>query len=542
MKHRITALFLALCLVAAMIPGVAAFGLPENAQVSPSGLMTSRMLDSYGATSLAPGAELTPMADPSDYAELIPCLSYDQLTVVAGSTVEVQCLYWVGQTLTQNMGFFILNSQDQEVKAASDYGPLYQPQANSYYITSVDIDTKAFGMGQGNYKVYFYIADGDDELVDGFYLDLQVLGSAVAPKGISFADIRDESMASVSTINVAKGYGDWTPYFLNLSPANATVSRAASYTSSDASVLDVASWGGYLALSAIQYGTVKVTGSMAGMTTQVTVNICTDENGHSLTDVVSKQPTCTEEGAKVSRCSKCGYTGATVAIPATGHTWNEGVVTKEETPDAYGEKLYTCTVCGATETRPYHTCPGAGFVDMPKDTNWAHKGIDYCLKSGLMVGVDETHFSPSTSVTRGQLVTILWRQAGSPAPQGEAPFEDLSLKYYRQAIAWAAETGIAKGITETTFRPNDPVTREQFAAFMYRFAQFQGKDVTARADLGSFPDNGKLSNYAKDPMSWAVAAGLISGVGDNGVSYLQPKSSATRAQTATILMRYCKEQ
>lgn len=542
MKKRIVALFLALCLVAAMIPGVAAAELTQGLH-GPARIVGSSTAITAGTVASAQDADILPMANPADYALVLPGIAYQDRSVVAGSAMNIQCLYLVGDnTITQYMGISVFKG-DNEI--AFDSWALYQPDPNSAYTQEVTIDTADLGMGSGDYTVFFYIFDENDEIVEDSvsYLDIHVYTSPVYLSGLYFADFSSGDFVKVNKLNVARGFNDISAYILYTDPANATADRACSYTSSDSSILQADSWAGYLYLTANGFGTATITGEMSGRSVSIPVDICIDDQGHNMTDVVTKAPTCTEAGTKVSRCSKCGYTTNAVEIAPTSHTWDAGVIIKEETEDAYGEKLFTCTVCGAKETRPYHTCPGSHLVDMPKDTNWAHKGIDYCLKNNLMVGVDETHFMPNDSITRGQLVTILWRQAGSPQPASEAPFTDLTQKYYRQAIAWAYEQGIAKGITDTTFQPNTPVTREQFATFVYRFAAVQGRDVTARADLGAFPDNSKVSKFAQESLSWAVSTGLISGVGDGaGTAYLQPKSGATRAQAATILMRYCESE
>ena len=179
---------------------------------------------------------------------------------------------------------------------------------------------------------------------------------------------------------------------------------------------------------------------------------------------------------------------------------------------------------------------------MPKDDNWSHKGIDYCLKNELMNGMENNRFQPFTSTTRAQIVTVLWRMAGSPEPESAVPFMDLKKgSFYEKAVAWGHEQGIINGVTETKFSPNSSVTREQMATFFYRYAEnILEVDVSARKDITSFPDYDKTFGYSKDCLSWAYSVGLINGVTNGSVTYLQPKSGATRAQIATVLMRFCE--
>ena len=154
-----------------------------------------------------------------------------------------------------------------------------------------------------------------------------------------------------------------------------------------------------------------------------------------------------------------------------------------------------------------------------------------------MNGVGNGMFLPNGILTRGQLVTTLYRLAGEPETEAANPFLDVDLdQYYGKAVVWAAEHGIAKGMTDITFAPNMAVTREQMATFLYRYAKFSGKDVTGSYDLTEFGDAQAVNDFAKAPMAWAVKTGLITGM--DGL--LNPKGNATRAQVATVFLRYCQ--
>ena len=168
--------------------------------------------------------------------------------------------------------------------------------------------------------------------------------------------------------------------------------------------------------------------------------------------------------------------------------------------------------------------------------HWAREEIITAIQEGLFRGTSANTFSPEAALTRGQLVTVLHRLADSPEATGTGSFQDVHQgRYYTEAVAWAKETGLVNGVTTERFCPNSPVTREQFAAILYRYAQLQGQDVSNQADLSAYLDAGKLSNYAQSPMAWAVAEGLIRGVSE---TTLCPKASSTRAQAAVILVRY----
>jgi len=177
----------------------------------------------------------------------------------------------------------------------------------------------------------------------------------------------------------------------------------------------------------------------------------------------------------------------------------------------------------------------ARFTDVDR-TLWYREGIDFVLTKGLFAGTSETTFEPNTHMTRAMLVTVLWRLENEPDASSAGRFPDVAAgAWYAQAVAWAAENNIVSGYDENTFGPNDPITREQIAAIMNRYASRKGYDTAAKADLSAFIDAGKTSGWARSAMEWAVAEGLIKGVSGAG---LDPAGFATRAQVATILMRF----
>ncbi len=265
--------------------------------------------------------------------------------------------------------------------------------------------------------------------------------------------------------------------------------------------------------------------------------------GHSyLTETIV--PTCTQGGYTIYRCS-CGdsYEGDFTA--ALGHAWDEGTVTTPPTETESGVKTYLCTRCDLTmtvtipaESTGCENCPTAHFTDVPAFDNWAHEGIDYAVRNGLMNGVSDTAFEPENSMTRAMLVTVLWRYAVEPL-EGENSFTDVPAgQWYTEAVAWAAHNGIVGGVGDNRFDPNGNITREQMAAILFRFANLLGIDTGARADLGTFPDSGEVSAYAADAIKWAVAEGLLNGTQKESATYLDSQGNATRAQVATILMRF----
>lgn len=199
--------------------------------------------------------------------------------------------------------------------------------------------------------------------------------------------------------------------------------------------------------------------------------------------------------------------------------------------------LALCLVCSLLPG----TALAAGenpFTDVPA-SHWAHDDITYVYENDLMNGTDGSLFSPESTTTRAQVVTVLYRLAGQPAADWANPFWDVPASaWFHDAVTWAWENDITGGVSSTHFGAGNAVTREQLAAFLYRYAQDQGYDTSARADLSGYSDAGLVSSYATEALSWANATGLITGT---TATTLSPQGSATRAQVATILSRFCQD-
>ena len=179
---------------------------------------------------------------------------------------------------------------------------------------------------------------------------------------------------------------------------------------------------------------------------------------------------------------------------------------------------------------------GLPFGDV-KSADWFYNDVKYVYEKGMMAGTAADVFAPNTTTTRAMIVTILYRLEGSPAVTGTSAFVDVPAgQWYTDAVNWAAANQIVKGTSATTFAPNDSITREQMAAILYRYAQYKGYDVTKKADLSGYSDNGQVSAYAKDALAWANAAKLINGVTN---TTLASQGNATRAQVSAILHRFC---
>ena len=207
-----------------------------------------------------------------------------------------------------------------------------------------------------------------------------------------------------------------------------------------------------------------------------------------------------------------------------------------------GEGRYSFTMpdTNVTVEATFVLDDGAGlpFTDVAVG-DWYYDAVAYVYENGLMTGTSGTLFSPNATTTRAMIVTILYRLEGSPVANGSAGFTDVAYgTWYTAAVNWAAANDIVTGYGSGKFGPMDPITREQMAAILFRYADFKGMDTTARADLSGYTDAGDISAYAVEAMSWANAEGFITGT---TATTLKPQGSATRAQVATILTRYAQK-
>ncbi|MBQ7871465.1 MAG: S8 family serine peptidase, partial [Oscillospiraceae bacterium] len=271
-----------------------------------------------------------------------------------------------------------------------------------------------------------------------------------------------------------------------------------------------------------------------GLEETVLVNVTQENGGHSYQLTESLAPTCTEAGYEVWICAACGDSYR-VELEASGHS-AERVNAKAAacTEEGYTGDLI-CTVCGEVveqgEIIPAN-CPSAAFKDIDTD-QWYHAFVDYVVAKGLMQGVSETVFDPNGNLTRAMMVTVLYRAAGAPEVENASRFTDVAAdQWYSDAVAWAAESGIVNGISETEFAPNQNITREQAAAILYRYVtEYLEVEVETGAAL-SYTDADQISDYAREAVAWATAEGFFQGFPDGSI---QPKGTLTRAQMAKLL-------
>ena len=320
-------------------------------------------------------------------------------------------------------------------------------------------------------------------------------------------------------------------------------------------------------------------------TCDITADSAKDNYGtHTAGDwVIDTNATASTNGSKHKECTVCGYVMETATIPATGGgssdptyfytltfdtnggssistariseyatvdlTLSKYIPTREgyEFTGWYSDKALTAKITSIRLTKnttiyagwkTTHENPRTGidnpFTDV-KESDWFFDDVMFVYGNKLMLGTSATTFSPGDTTTRAMVATILWRMEGSPKVTGSSGFTDVSDgKYYTDAVTWAKQNDIVKGYSNTLFGPNDPVTREQLAAFFYSYAQYKGYDTTISGSISSFKDKDKVSDWAVDAMKWAVGYGVIQGKTGN---LLDPQGDATRAQLAAMLHR-----
>ena len=342
--------------------------------------------------------------------------------------------------------------------------------------------------------------------------------------------------------NQASLYYNRTPNTLTLTatvaPANAT-NQNVTWASSDPSVATVDAAG---KVTAVAPGTATITATTVdgGFTAICTVTVRPDippaNPNYRITveatqgGTVTADPTAAKAGATVT-LTPVPHRGYQVGTVAVTDRFGDAVAVTE---NADGTYTFTMPNGQVTVTVTFEQAP-LPFPDVTEG-DWFYDDVRCAYETGLMGGVGDNLFAPNSQTTRAQLVTILYRLAGEPEPGGDSGFADVAAgTWYTDAVAWAAENGIVNGVSDTEFAPGDDITREQLAAILYRYAAYQGYDVSQRADLSGFGDASSIRGYAQEALSWAHAQGLVLGFEDGS---LRPQGTASRAQIAAVLMRF----
>ncbi len=251
--------------------------------------------------------------------------------------------------------------------------------------------------------------------------------------------------------------------------------------------------------------------------------------GHSWGTPEQIAPTCTLEGCTRERCAVCGEQRDLNVVPATGHSYKLTASVPATNVDD-GKESYLCSLCGHSYEEVILSL-FSKFEDLDENA-WYYSYVRNMVSDALMNGVSETSFAPNATLTRAMLVTILYRMQGQPEA-APANFTDVPQgAWFEQAVAWASEYGVVTGYPDGSFRPNAPITREQAATILYRYAPILGRDNSHRVSLGEYADRAEISTYALEAMEWDRACEILSGFPDNT---LRPRGMAQRVQIAKML-------
>ena len=393
-------------------------------------------------------------------------------------------------------------------------------------VATVDATGKVTAIGAGTATITVTTADGGKTAT----CVVTVTAATVPVTGVTLS----QTQASL--------YYNRTPNTLTLTatvaPDNAT-NRAVTWASSNSTVATVDQNG---VVTAVAPGIAVITAT-------------TQDGNHTATCAVTVRPDVppanpnyritvkATQGGTVTAdptAAKAGTTVTLTPVPDRGYQVGSVAVTDRfgepvaVTEQADGTYTFVMPNGQVTVTVTFAEAP-LPFPDVTEG-DWFYDAVVYAYETGLMDGVGDNLFAPNSQTTRAQLVTILHRLAGEPEPGGDSGFSDVAAgTWYTDAVAWAAQNGIVNGTTDTTFAPGDDITREQLAVILYRYAAYQGYDVSQRADLSGFGDASSISGYAQEALSWAHAQGLVLGFEDGS---LRPQGTANRAQIAAVLMRF----
>ena len=399
--------------------------------------------------------------------------------------------------------------------------------SNAESVATVDESGNVEAVAPGTATITVTTADGGKTAT----CEVTVTAASVPVTGVTLSQ------------NQASLYYNRTPNTLTLTatvaPDNAT-DKTVTWTSSNPSVATVEN--GVVTAVAPGTATITVTTADGGFTATCTVTVRPDippaNPNYRITveatqgGTVTADPTAAKAGATVT-LTPVPHRGYQVGTVAVTDRFGDAVAVTEQADGTY---TFTMPNGQVTVTVTFEQAP-LPFPDVTEG-DWFYDAVRYAYETGLMDGVGDNLFAPNSETTRAQLVTILYRLAGEPEPGGDSGFSDVAAgTWYTDAVAWAAENGIVNGVSETEFAPGKDITREQLATILFRYAEAKGYDVSARADLSAYTDADQIQSYAAESVAWAVAEGLIQGFEDNT---LRPAGNATRAQIATILMRFCE--
>lgn len=376
------------------------------------------------------------------------------------------------------------------------------PEKGSYAYASVVFSIEKATVTIKPNNITAYVGDEVPSLTDIGYTVTGLVGDdeLTNTPTLSYESDPDMNTAGTYTIKASGAAADDELYELVYEDGTLTVSRRSSGGGSGSSSHSVS-------VDSDKNGTVSVNKNNASKGSTVTITVKPD-SGYELGDLIVTD----KDGNEIKLTDK-GNGKYTFQMPNSKVEIEASFVPQAD-PDI-----------------------GLPFVDVPSGS-WYEDAVWYVYENGLMAGTSDTTFAPDITTSRSMIVTILYRLEGTPAVSGASGFTDVADgQYYTDAVAWAAANNIVGGYGNGLFGPDDTITREQMAAILYRYAQYKGYDVTASADLSGYSDAAQVNSYALAALQWANAEGLVNGTSD---TTLTPGGSATRAQVAVILMRFCE--
>ena len=392
-------------------------------------------------------------------------------------------------------------------------------QTVSYTESNTSDDVFYFTMPASNVTVRAYFTDGVYEITT----DIDGRGSlAIRDENGNTTDVAEEGEEIRIYPSANNGYrlGDLYVTYTDSDDEDQTIYPEAEYNSRDVlqyywfemPEYDVEIYadfgeGDYVAWidrNNIEHGSIRVSPNVADEDDTVSVYV-TPDSGYQLDELVVED----EDGRDVSTTALASGTRYTFRMPDSD-----------------------VTISATFRSRNYTS----NFTDVPR-TEWYYEAVSYVATEGLMNGVSTTQFNPNGTASRAQIVTILWRLAGEPSALTGAFTDVPAGEYYSTAVAWASRQGIVTGVGNNRFEPNSNITREQLAVILYRYAQDAGYSTTASGSITGYYDYARVNGYARTALQWAVGTGLITGTSSTTLS---PQDTATRAQVATILMRFCE--
>ena len=452
----------------------------------------------------------------------------DKFTVTTTNSSSRDGDVYVGTSGYANSGEFqegkrvyihaVPDSRDYALRTLYVYNTTTRQYIDYYEASGYD-DVYYFTMPESNVTVWGYFTDGIYEITK----DIDGNGSlAIRDENGNVTDVAEEGEEIRIYPSADKGYrlGDIYVNYTDADDEDQVIYPEVEYKNNgnvdyywfempeyDVEIYADFGEGDYVAWidrSDMENGTIRVSPNVADEDDTVSIYV-TPDTGYQLDELIVED----EDGHDVTTSSLASGTRYTFRMPDSD-----------------------VTVTATFKSRSY----SSNFTDVPR-YEWYYEAVSYVASEGLMNGVSTTQFNPNGTASRAQIVTILWRLAGEPSALTGAFTDVPAGQYYSTAVAWASRQGIVTGVGNNRFEPNSNITREQLAVILYRYAQDAGYTTSASANITGYYDYARVNSYARTAMSWAVGAGLITGT---STTTLSPQDTATRAQVATILMRFCE--